>query len=676
MESKRYYLTSGVLTFILFSLDLVVIYTVAKPAYDEGLLWLSRRIMGFVVLFSLAALAELALWVGSFFFPEYLDTILNKTLSRVQRLRWGNILTFIIILFGFAFLIMGPYGRLFITPLIRIALYTQVVMVVLIPLKAYTSTWSWKKMLVVSALGTAYCLRVVAFFPEISADPFSIGWSEGSQYYNASLFFARRIYGMVLSWPVLNPSKYLLQSIPFLIPNSPIWLHRLWESILWICMPWLASWLLARRFHIKERYNRWLFIIWVNLFLLIGAIYYHLLLCVILVFWGFRPVRTSKIDFFLSLSAVFVSSIWAGISRVNWFPVPGMMASAIYFLETSQDNKQLLFYILKGLSWSIFGGLVALATYGVYIINSGNPPVEFTSSFTAELLWYRLLPNPTFTWGILPSIIFVTLPLAFLSIFHSKERRVHYIPLRLVLLVGLSLVLLLGGLVASTKIGAGSNLHNLDGYMIIILIIASYIYHGKIVPDHPYASNPDIIVGNQWFNHRSLWLDTATIYTLIVPIIFGLMAVGPIKLPPRKVINSGLAAIQKYVTATISEGGEVIFITERQLLTFHSIYNVPLVPEYEKFYLMEMAMAGNSEYMDKFFEDIQKKRFGMIITEPVNTTVHKDYGRFGEENWIWRKFVNKVLFCYYKPIESIKSIGVEILVPRIKNKCAWPKIDH
>jgi hypothetical protein len=406
---------------------------------------------------------------------------------------------------------------------------------------------------------------------------------------------------------------------------------------------------------------------------MIGAVYYHLLLCVILILWGFHPRKPLKPGLFLSLGVVVVSSIWAGISRVNWFPVPGIIASTIYFLETNKNGTNLFRYSLKGLSWSLLGGLVALTTYGIYIMNSGNPPIEFTSSFTAKLLWNRLLPNPTFKWGILPSILFVTLPLVVIIIIKLTSKRVYYAPSRLILLAGLSCILLLGGLVASVKIGGGSNLHNLDAYMIIILIITSYLYYEKMAPDR---SNRPILnnhADNQRFIFHSFGSQIISGFTLIMPIVFVLITVGPTKIPSGETINSSLKTIQKYASTANKEGGNILFISERQLLTFHRINDIPMIPEYEKFFLMEMAMAGNNQYMGKFYDDIQNHRFILIVTEPVITTIHKDLEGFGDENQIWRKYVNKALFCYYKPIETLNRIGVVILRPRTKDKCVWPK---
>jgi hypothetical protein len=87
--------------------------------------------------------------------------------------------------------------------------------------------WGMASMLTALVYGLAY--KIALFLPEISSYPFSLSWSEASRYYYASLFLSDSIYGLHVPLSVLHPSRYLLQSVPFLIPNSPLWLHRLWQ---------------------------------------------------------------------------------------------------------------------------------------------------------------------------------------------------------------------------------------------------------------------------------------------------------------------------------------------------------------------------------------------------------------------------------------------------------------
>jgi hypothetical protein len=92
---------------------------------------------------------------------------------------------------------------------------------------------------------------VVSLLPEISTYPLTLGWSETSRYYNASLFFSQRIYGISTPPTVLHPSRYLMQAVPFLFPDSPLWLHRAWQVFLWLAAPLLTAIILVRRFFLE-----------------------------------------------------------------------------------------------------------------------------------------------------------------------------------------------------------------------------------------------------------------------------------------------------------------------------------------------------------------------------------------------------------------------------------------
>jgi hypothetical protein len=49
--------------------------------------------------------------------------------------------------------------------------------------------------------------------------------------------------------------------------------------------------------------------------------------------------------------------------------------------------------------------------------------------------------------------------------------------------------------------------------------------------------------------------------------------------------------------------GRVLFMDQRQLLTFGYVEDVPLVPEYEKKVLMNAAMGADANYFAPFYAD-------------------------------------------------------------------------
>jgi hypothetical protein len=122
------------------------------------------------------------------------------------------------------------------------------------------------------------------------------------------------------------------------------------------------------------------------------------------------------------------------------------------------------------------------------------------------------------------------------------------------------------------------------------------------------------------------------------------------------VLNRQVAQAQK--------SGEVLFMDQRQLLTFGNIQDVPLVNEYEKKYMMDQAMAGDQTYFEQFYRDLADQRFSLIITEPLFTRIKDSSDSFGEENNAWVRWVAEPLLCYYAPARKIQSVDVQLLVPR------------
>jgi hypothetical protein len=152
---------------------------------------------------------------------------------------------------------------------------------------------------------------------------------------------------------------------------------------------------------------------------------------------------------------------------------------------------------------------------------------------------------------------------------------------------------------------------------------------------------------------------------ILVPLYFILGSGSPAPLYSQERTQETLETIRQYAQEVSQQGGEVLFITERQLLTFNSIEGVRLIPEYEKVFLMEMAMAGNPTYLGKFDEELKNHRFGLIISEPLFTKEKGTEEIFGEENDAWVKEVSKPVLCYYRPRKSL-LLGepIQLLVPR------------
>jgi hypothetical protein len=110
--------------------------------------------------------------------------------------------------------------------------------------------------------------------------------------------------------------------------------------------------------------------------------------------------------------------------------------------------------------------------------------------------------------------------------------------------------------------------------------------------------------------------------------------------------------------------GEILFIDERQLLTFGYIDDVPLVMEYEKKYLNDMAMADNEAYFAKFYEDLEAGRFSLIVSESLSDVLYKPNSSFAEENTPWVKWVSIPILDTYESVYKNKDYQIQLFVPK------------
>jgi hypothetical protein len=204
-------------------------------------------------------------------------------------------------------------------------------------------------------------------------------------------------------------------------------------------------------------------------------------------------------------------------------------------------------------------------------------------------------------------------------------------------------VLLIGGLIVSTKIGGGDDLHNLDAYLTHLMVIGLYFIFDRFVADGEQQTQFAPIPW-QW-----------VIMVLIFPMFFAIGLGEPSTPVNHQLADDALEDLQSAVTLTVESGGEVLFISERHLLTFHLIRGVNFEPRYEKTFLMEMAMSENQAYFDTFETDLQNKTFDLIISNPQRKIYKgRDY-TFGEEDDAWVKYVSTLLLDYYQTVQEIDT---------------------
>lgn len=631
--------------------------------------------------------------------------------SLLSHLRWLNLLFSLALLVGFTYLVLSPFGHYLPIPFTRLFLFWLIVLSITLMIKAWSlralprANLEWFQWLGIACLISAFGYTVFSYYPEISRYPYTLAWSETSRYYYASLFFSEKIYGLQTPPTVLHPSRYLLQAIPFLLPDSTLVMHRAWQVFLWLSITMLTAFFISKRSGFTRNITLLgaMTLLWSFIYLLVGPVYYHLQIPLILILWGFNRSKSSSpfVRFLLDLAIVSAASAWAGISRVNWFPVPGLLAASLIFLEqpvsresqhqmTPQANYTKILtwssfqYGIRTVAWTLFGTAVAFVTQNLYIRWSGNTLKEFSSSFSSDLLWYRLWPSSTYPLGILPGALLVSLPLLILVIgkLIANEdgtpywKRIH--PIRLLGLAVILLVLFAGGLVVSVKIGGGSNLHNMDAFMSLLLVITLMITFNQMAPDQPKpAISTQKIVGAETITgiktdtnpltsvFRGRVQNIGLVLSLVIPIGLVIIARGPLnQFPTIDEINRGFIAINRAIESLKPDHKNVLFLTNRHWLTFGYIKDIPLIPEYERVFLMEMAMSKNEEYLERFHKDLEKQRFDLIISEPIYRINKNQETRFAEENNAWVKNVSKYILCYYAPTKLIRPVNMQIFIPR------------
>jgi hypothetical protein len=491
-------------------------------------------------------------------------------------------------------------------------------------------------------------LWIFSFFPEINDYPLSLGWSETSRYYYASLFLSPIIYGRWVPLSSLHPSRYLMQAVPFLLQSNSLLFHRFWQSFIWVLTTFTAGYVLTRRLKLKNKWIIFSLAAWFFLFVFQGPVYYHLMVIIIIVLIGFDKDRLWR-----SLLIVVLASLWAGISRVNWFPVPGMLAVTLYVLEKPQKEESFWSYW----GWPVIAVFVSLlGAFGsqyIYARISGNPVEVFASSFNSPLYRYRLFPNEAFGPGVIMMTINACFPLLVLLLWKLIPSLKTWKILRILALVSILGALLAAGLIVSMKIGGGDNLHNLDAFMVFLAIITTYIFLNKFAQDNESAKKEVGFIQLPFI-----------ILAILIPLNFIVNSLVPLKNYDDESAWAVVDQIQNLINQNTSENDEVLFIDQRHLLTFDMIEGVDLVPEYEKVFLMEMAMANNEAYLTNFWREIEEHRFALIVSEKLTSRIRPSTDVFGEENNVWVERISKPLLNSYYTIFEFPEYNISILVPK------------
>jgi len=632
----------------------------------------------FLLVFTLAILAQT--W-----FPERLGRMRHWR----ARLRWTRwVLILLIGLLVNWFFLYSPWSDVFKGVYLRGSIYLAALgMMSWLTVRSSESSFEWMGFLAATILlGSTFAFEQA--FQYVSSYPFSQFWSEGNRLWDYSMFYGRWLYIYPADQPIrvyLERGRQSLWGLPFLIPGVTILAVRLWSALVFTVPYMFLGWFSFR--HQKGQLAAWLMLgLWTFLFLNQGPIYSTLVLAAILV------MATRKMRLVPAILLIFLAGYYARFSRLTWMFAPGLWAGMMAFLEAGSESsnagayvcvvrrlfgrntrlmrflenpdnflrtQQWMRAILLGISGLMGGYIVPVLLNSVKFMRGILPTSSFVLSVQSidymvdwqPLLWERLWPSTTYPTGVALGLLLAAGPLVILLGYLVLRRTWRLDRWQIVAILGVQTAFLVVGVIASVKIGGGSNLHNLDMFLIGLVCLAAIDWEagGWELVNRP-EKNP-------------IWVSLLVVWVVLYPAMQGVLSAAAVDTKGRDQADQAMKNIINEVEIAKTKG-EVLFIDQRQLLTFGYIKGVPLVPEYEKKYMMDLAMANNANYFAKFYTDLSKHRFSLIISEVLQTYVQGEASIFGYENDAWVKWVSNPVLCYYYPIQTYEFANVQILSPR------------
>lgn len=604
----------------------------------------------------------------------------NLVAIRIRKnLGWLRWLIFAILaIFLSVILLYSPVGHKLVGTNFRLVFFlVEVIVMTFFATSDNEKLFRWNPLIIsIISVGSGFVLAKE--FLSVIDYPLSLTWSEGNRIWDYSMLYGRRLYDYPMDKRVeafIDPVRQSLWGLPFLFSEVSITQVRFWSALVLTIPNILLGWMALRPL---EGYKKqWFWIgIWVFLFLYQGPIYSPLVLSAILI------ASVPRKPIWIAIPLIYLAGYYAQLSRITWMVAPAAWAAMVALLDISKsDDKKLslrdwLKTVLFGVTGFLGGfgierGWRKLSRYFERISevqsNQGVSELPGISQISPEVsdalnqtnsiltdqpfLWERLWPNPTYGVGIVFGLLLATVPLILLLIYLIKYKTWK---VNLWQQLGASVILIafLGiGIVVSVKIGGGGNLHNLDMFLVSLVFAAALAWKNG---------------GKEFLariEEQTIGVKALIFSLVLIPAFTPMVGATPQELPLDKHVQYSLGLIELETEHAISEGGEVLFIDQRQLLTFGNI-RVPLVPEYEKKLLMDRALANDSVYFAEFYEDLANHRFSLIISD-VQRIRYTD----GEEDWAaendaWVRWVTEPIFCYYTDKYSQDDTNIYVFVPR------------
>jgi len=502
---------------------------------------------------------------------------------------------------------------------------------------------------VFSTLLTTTLLWSSSYIQHIRAFPFSLTWSEGNHLWQASLFF-RESTGIpaadVVFSNYVTPGLYGLRGLPFGFGCRSMLVLRAWEAFLWLAPPLLFLWVIVQRWTTLRGLRGAVLVLWGGLFIAQGPVYAPLLL-------GGAVAVEAAADrrHWVQRLGMLLGSLIAGMGRWTWMFTPGLWALFLLRFRTRKDDVQALAW--KELAWDlaslVVGGLIS---QGLTLLLTGHMPFTYLATLAHPLLWYRLFPNETYEPGILKSLLLTAGPLL-LVMGYAWARGRHACNRWM---TGFSLLamtgLLAAGLVISVKIGGGSNLHNLDMFLVSLIVLTAMLFqHDAQRPEQKTAA---------------VVYDFAMMVVLLLPAWHIISGMSPLTLPEPALVQEASATLDAVLADTAGDE-TVLLIDQRHRLALDDYPALRWEPAYEQVEMMDHALAADETYFEAFREDVQGQRYRWIICDPQPIVFKGRTGPFGEENDAWVTYVSIPLMDSYEIAYAFDDVGIWILSPRTED---------
>ena len=645
-----------------------------------------------LVIFLAVTAASLAVtvWLAALTYRSDLRTLYVKKIihyrARIGVLKWALII--LAILFPVWFFQYTMWGLIFKGIYTRILISALTIFIVSSLLTIDPKKLIGWKQLLVTLLLTSSAFTIAVALRGVTDYPFSLGWSEGNRLWDYSTLFGHDLYDYPSGKRIpvlLDRGRLLIGGLPFIFSGITIETARLWVGLT-VILPYLLVGLAAYRIS-SGNLRMWLMItLWIFLFLKQGPIHPPLIVAAALtiLMWG-KPL-------WLAIPIIIYAGYYAQMSRFTWLFAPGIWIGMLELAGGSLRNGKLdsrhwTRAITLGI-FGVFGGYLLpkiLASFNrlqtatnitdltEQILETGVSP-EFVSSAVNDqpLLWYRLLPNSTLGTGIILGLLIAIVPTLILLIWLAYTKKWKLNIWQIAAIIGPLFAFLVVGLIVSTKIGGGGDLHNMDMFLIAFAFTTLLAWNN---------GGGETLLHDE---HLPGWAKFVMALALAIPAFSPLQEMRPLQLsddramlmtladapdekslnllPEDADVNRALEKIQDRV-AMAKEEGEVLFLDQRQLLTFGYITDMPLIAEYEKKVLMNEALSSDANYFMSFYKDLENHRFSLIVSERLFRSIKDSSSGFGEENNAWTTWVVNPILCYYKEDGTMKEVDVQLLVP-------------